>query len=155
LQGTVDMHVVNAEGAQAVIDIKWGGFDYRRQTLAESGYLQLGVYAQLCQQHEKQWPALGYFIIRDARMLVLASRYFPNADIEHPANGESLLEFWQRVENTWQWRRAQLDQGLIEVTVTDTEPDESSDPGEFALAVPADFDRYDNYTVLTGWSGES
>ncbi len=155
LQGTVDMHVVNANGESAVVDIKWGGFDYRRKTLTDSGYLQLAVYAQLCHQQEKQWPTLGYFIIRDARMLVLGRPYFPDAVIEQPGNGESLLEFWQRVEKTWQWRRAQLDQGLIEVTITDTEPDEASSPGDIGLAMPDTFDRYNDYTVLTGWSTES
>jgi ATP-dependent helicase/nuclease subunit B len=155
MQGMIDMHVTNASGATAVVDIKWGGLEYRRNTLKQSTYLQLAVYAQLSHQKEQQWPALGNFIIRDAQMLVLESDFFPNAAIEKTTNGESLLEFWQRVETTWQWRRAQLDLGLVEVTITDTEPDETSSPGEFGLPMPETFDKFDDYTVLTGWSAES
>lgn len=155
MQGTIDMHATNANGETAVVDIKWGGFEYRRKTLTESAYLQLAVYAQLSHQQKKQWPVLGYFIIRDARMLVLESNYFPNAVIELTENGESLLEFWQRAEKTWKWRREQLDQGLIEVTVTDTEPNTDSAAGEHGLLMPETFDKFDDYTVLTGWSAES
>lgn len=155
MQGMIDMHTTNANGETAVVDIKWGGLEYRRKTLRESAYLQLAVYAQLSHQQEKQWPVVGNFIIRDARMLVLDSTYFPNAVIEHAGNGESLLEFWQRVEETWKWRRAQLDQGLIEVTVTDTKPDETSNAGELGLPMPETFDAFDDFIVLTGWSAES
>lgn len=155
MQGTIDLHATKANGETAVVDIKWGGFDYRRKTLTQSNYLQLAVYAQLCHQHDKQWPALGYFIIRDARMLVLHHPFFPDAHIVQPDNDESLLEFWQRVETSWQWRRAQLDQGLIEVTVAGTEPDDNSSAGESGLPMAETYDGFDDFTVLTGWSDGS
>lgn len=155
MRGTIDLIATNTSGEIAVVDIKWGGFDYRRESLAGSSYLQLAVYAQLAYQEIKQWPALGYFIVRDARMLMLDSDYFPDAVIQKPENGESLLEFWQRVERTWQWRRRQLEKGLVEVTVTDTQPDESSNPGEHGLAMPETFDVFDDYTMLTGWGDRS
>ena len=155
MQGTIDLHATNANGETAVVDIKWGGFAYRRKTLTESNYLQLAVYAQLCHQHDKQWPTLGYFIIRDARMMVLNDPFFPDAVIVQPDNEESLLEFWQRVETSWQWRRAQLDQGLIEVTVTGTEPDDDSSAGELGLPMAETYDSFNDFTALTGWSAES
>jgi RecB family exonuclease len=155
VRGTVDLIATNTRGECAIVDIKWGGFDYRRKTLVESRYLQLAIYAQLAHPVLKQWPALGYFIIRDARMLVLDNPYFPNAVIERPENGESLLEFWQRAENTWKWRKKQIESGLIEVTVTGTEPDQDSSPGDAGLPMPDTFDAFDDYTVLTGWDERS
>jgi hypothetical protein len=123
--------------------------------LVESSYLQLAVYAQLVHQNEQRWPALGYFIVRDSRLLVLDSDFFPEATVEQPANGENALQFWQRVETTWQWRREQLDRGLIEVSVCDTEPDETSNPGDLALALPDTFDSFDDYRALTGWRSDA
>jgi hypothetical protein len=155
VRGSVDLIATNARGESAIVDIKWGGFEYRRKSLVESRYLQLAIYAQLAHPVLKQWPALGYFIVRDARMLVLDNPYFPNAVIERPENGESLLEFWQRAENTWKWRKKQIESGLVEVTVTGTEPDEDSSPGDAGLPMPETFDAFDDYTVLTGWDERS
>jgi len=155
LRGSVDLVATNASGEKAVVDLKWGGREKRRKTLVESSYLQLAVYAQLLNQNEGGWPTLAYFIVSDARMLVLDSNFFPNATIEQPENSESLLEFWQRAETTWKWRRKQLDEGLIEVPVTDTQPDETSSSGELGLTMPETFDQYDDFTVLTGWKDAS
>jgi ATP-dependent helicase/nuclease subunit B len=155
IRGTVDLVATNASGECAIVDIKWGGFEYRRKTLVESRYLQLAIYAQLAHPTLKQWPTLGYFIVRDARMLVLDSPYFPDAVVEQAENGESLLEFWQRAETTWKWRKQQLESGLVEVTVAGTEPDEDSSPGESGLLMAETFDAFDDYTVLTGWDERS
>lgn len=153
--GVIDLIATKPSGETAVLDLKWGGFDYRRQMLVDSSYLQLGVYAQLLFQNEKRHPALGYFILRNARLLMLDSDFFPDATVEKPANGENALELWQRVEATWQWRRDQLDRGLIEVPVGDTEPDEVSDPGDAALALPATFDSFDDHWALAGWRDDA
>ena len=155
INGSIDLFATNADGQDAVVDIKWGGLNYRRDSLQESKYLQLGVYAQLARQAQGRFPVLGYFIIRDARLLMLDSNFFPNATKIQPDNGETHLEFWQRVEATWQWRRQQIESGLVEVPVTGTEPDEDSTPGELGLEMPETFDRFDDYTVLTGWKDDS
>ncbi len=67
-------------------------------------------------------PALSYFIVMDAHMLSLDHAFFPNAEILKPEGEENAAQYWQRFEQTWRWRKAQFDQGLVEVTVTDTEP---------------------------------
>jgi RecB family exonuclease len=151
IKGTIDLIATRSDGEIAVIDLKWGRFDDRQKMLRESSYLQLGIYAQLIHQDRGKWPTLGYLIISDSRLVVLDSNFFPGVTSEQPVNGESVLEFWQRVEATWKWRRAQLDRGLIEVSVTDTEPDEGSDPGDTGLTLPPTDDKYDIYTALTGW----
>lgn len=153
--GTIDLIATKASGDVAVLDLKWGGFTRRRNMLLESDYLQLAVYAQLVHQNHNQWPALGYFIVSDARLLSLASDYFPGADVAVPENGESVLQFWKRVEQTWKWRRKQLDAGIVEVPVTGTHLDEASYPDEPGLPMPETFDAFDDYWALTGWSDES
>ena len=49
----------------------------------------------------------------------------------------------------------QIESGLVEVTVTGTEPDEDSSPGDDGLPMPDTFDAFDDYTVLTGWDERS
>ena len=44
---------------------------------------------------------------------------------------------------------------MVEVPVTGTEPDEDSAPGELGLEMPKTFDRFDDYSVLTGWKDDS
>jgi hypothetical protein len=151
IRGTIDLIATRADGEIAVIDLKWGSSRDREKMIHDGRYLQLGVYAQLIHQDRGKWPTLGYFIISDARLIVLDSDFFPGLPSEKPTNGESVLEFWQRVEATWKWRRAQLDGGLIEVSVTGTEPDELSDPGDTGLPLPPTDDKYDDFTTLTGW----
>lgn len=155
LNGSIDLMATKADGQCAVVDIKWGGLSYRRDSLQESKYLQLGLYAQLAHQAQKRWPALGYYIIRDSRLLMLDNHFFPEASVIQPDSGESYLEFWQRVVATWKWRRQQIDRGLIEVPITDTEPDDNSTPEGRGLEMPDTFDRFDDYTVLTGWSEDA
>ena len=113
--------------------------------------MQLAVYASLCKQRTQRWPVLAYYIINDARMVVLDSDYFPDAEQVLPDNGENVPQFWQRAESTWQWRRAQLDNGLIEVPVEETAPTEESVPGDDGLPMPETYDSFHDYGVLTGW----
>jgi hypothetical protein len=155
MNGSIDLMATKADGQCAVVDIKWGGLGYRRDSLQESNYLQLGLYAQLAHHAQKRWPALGYYIIRDSRLLMLNDDFFPEASIIQPDNGESQLEFWQRVVATWKWRRQQIERGLIEVPISDTEPDDDSTPDGQGLEMPETFDRFDDYTVLTGWSEDA
>ena len=150
--GSIDMLLINKQEKEAVIDVKWGGLKYRRKSLLESSYLQLGVYAELRRQITGHWPALGYFIINDARLLSLDTDYFPDAESITPENNENPAEFWQRFQHSWQWRRNQLDNHLIEVGVTGTEQDQdNSSPGEKGLIMPETYDSFNDYKHLTGW----
>ena len=55
------------------------------------------------------------------------------------------------MKETWQWRRNQLDRGLIEVSVTGTEVVTDLQPSEEGLDIPETSDRFNDYKVLTGW----
>ena len=88
-------------------------------------------------------------------MLSLDHEFFPNAEILQPAGEENAAQYWQRFEQSWRWRKAQFDKGLVEVTVADTEPDDASVPDENCLAIPEASDLFNDYAVLTGWGSNS
>ena len=152
LTGSIDLLALGADGREAVVDIKWGGRKYRRQSLLDGSFLQLAVYAQLRRAAGvSQSPCLSYFIVSDAHMLSLNHTFFPAAEIVAPPADAGPEEYWHRFEHTWRWRRQQFDRGLIEVTVTGTEPDTDSSPGEDGLPMPATSDSFSDYRALTGW----
>lgn len=152
LNGSIDLLATRADGTEAVIDIKWGGKKYRRDALLANNYLQLATYAQLRRDNGATVPpSLSYFIVVDATLLSLNHTFFPDADILVPADDESTAAYWQRFEQSWHWRSAQFGRGLIEVTVSDTEPTEESQPGEDCLEIPEASDSFNDYSVLTGW----
>jgi ATP-dependent helicase/nuclease subunit B len=156
LTGSIDLLAKRADGSEAVIDIKWGGRRYRRESLLANSYLQLATYAQLRRSNGTALaPALSYFIVNDATMLSLDHAFFPNADIIKSGSEDTASDYWLRFEHSWHWRRAQFDRGLVEVTVTDTVPDAESTPGDDGLEMPAASDSFNDYIVLTGWGANA
>ena len=152
LNGSIDLLATRKDGTEAVIDIKWGRKKYRREALLANNYLQLATYAHLRRDNgAAQSPALSYYIVMDSTLLSLNHSFFPHADILEPADEESPTEYWQRFEHSWQWRQAQFERGLIEVTVSDTEFTEESEPPEGCLDIPEASDIFNDYSVLTGW----
>ena len=152
LNGSIDVLATRADGQEAVVDIKWGGKNYRRDALLENSYLQLATYAQLRRNNNAQWsPTLSYFIAKDSHMLSLNHTFFPRADILKPDGEENAAQYWERFEESWRWRKAQFDSGLVEVTVKGTEPSDDSVPGEDCLSIPSASDMFNDYRVLTGW----
>jgi hypothetical protein len=152
LNGSIDLLATKADGREAVVDIKWGGKNYHRKSLLENSYLQLATYAQLRRNNGASWsPALSYFIVMDSHMLSLDHDFFPNAEIIKPEGEENAARYWQRFEQTWHWRKEQLDRGLVEVTIEGTEPTADSIPSEDCLSIPAASDSFNDYSVLTGW----
>lgn len=163
LTGSIDLLAIRADGREAVVDIKWSGRKYRREALLANDYLQLAVYAKLRRDQVGEAPALSYFIVTDAHMLSLSHSFFPNAEVIQPiasANSdtgsdagseESNAQYWRRIEQSWRWRRTQLDAGRIEVTVAGTEPDALSLSNPDGLHMPETSDRFNDYRALTGW----
>jgi ATP-dependent helicase/nuclease subunit B len=154
LNGSIDILATRADGSEAVVDIKWGGKNYRRTSLIEGSYLQLATYAKLrLAEGAGSYPMLSYFIVVDAHMFSLNHDFFPAVEIIVPDNQENTAQFWQRFEQSWRWRKAQFDKGLIEVTVSNTEPTIDSSPGEDGLSVPEASDTFSDYKAVTGWEG--
>ena len=153
LHGFIDMKVTNKDGDEALVDIKWGGIKYRKASLKDNKHLQLVTYSYLNHKtsQSKKWPPVAFFIIDGGAMVAQDKHYFPEATDVPPTENENHAVIWQKMEKTWKWRRQQIGQGLIEVTVTGTESDEDSDAGEDALIIPEKSDSFNDYRVLTGW----
>ncbi len=151
LQGSIDLLATCADGSEAIVDIKWGGRRYRRDALLENRYLQLAVYDHLRRGQTGRSPALSYFIVNDAHMLSLDHAFFPHAEIIERTVDEDSTDYWQQVEAVWHWRRRQLEQGLVEVTVTGTEPDARSVPPPDCPGLPETSDDFNEFRGLTGW----
>jgi RecB family exonuclease len=157
LMGYMDMLLRDKKGRETVVDIKWGGMRYRAEDLKANRHLQLAVYAYLRKRnHEShRWPAQAYFIIDDACMLAQKNDVFPSAMVSPSASGESVAGLWGRFETTWRWRRAQVDRGIVEVTVAGTDPDKDSAPPDDGLPMESDADRFNDFAVLTGWGEDA
>jgi hypothetical protein len=152
LIGRIDLLVAGEGGREAVLDLKWGGFKYRCDELRENRQLQLAVYAVMRRQETGRWPSQGYFVLEEGRLLAQADDYFTRAELCSPREDDAnTTTLWAGFEKTWAWRRAQLDEGIVEVNVEGTEPDERSLSPEGALPVAAANDRFDDYVCLTGW----
>jgi hypothetical protein len=157
LTGYIDMTVTKQNGDEAVLDIKWGGASYRKASLKANNHLQLLTYSYLRHRNQsaQRWPALAYFIIGTSELLAQNRDFFPNAQVVKPVTLENAAQCWDRMRQTWLWRRKQLDQGLIEITVTGTTADENSKPGNDALPIAETNDSFNDYGVLTGWSDQA
>lgn len=151
LAGSIDLLVTNSSGQEAVVDLKLGGTPYRSKELKENRALQLALYAWL-RKKNKRWPAQAFYIFQDSSLLAHDRDYFPEATLCRPIDdGASAASLWLEFEKAWAWRRQQLDSGLVEVTVTGTEPDDQSQPPIDALEIPPTSDRFNDFATLTGW----
>jgi ATP-dependent helicase/nuclease subunit B len=157
LTGYIDMLLTDAGGREIVLDVKWGGYKYRMTDLKKNMHLQLAVYAHLRKQLTKLplWPPQAYFVIEDAQILAQDDGAFQAAVLYPAENGETTKDLWRRFEATWKWRREQLDQGLIEVTVEGTEPGGNSEPPENGLVFEDYYNHFNDYPVLTGWGEDA
>lgn len=152
LSGYIDLLATTESGDEIIIDVKWGGRNYRIASIRNDSYLQLATYAKLRRDNQSQSSAyLSYFIVDDAAMLNCNHDQFPQGRNIQPASGENWAELWQRFEHTWRWRHTQMAEGQIEVTSSKTEADALSTSPEDALAIPAASDTYSDYKVLIGW----
>ena len=151
LRGTIDLLLTDANGRRIVVDVKWGSEPYRQGEMEAGRHLQLGTYAWLHRAAEgRNWPYPAYYIVTTGNILAPDDRVFPDAIVAPPATGASPEEIWQRAEVTRAWRRAQLDQGLVEVHVAGAAPDERSVPPDDGLPSPDGPDRFDDFGLLTG-----
>ncbi len=154
LSGSIDMLAINSNGLEAVMDIKWAGYKGRKNRWLSQDYLQLATYAHLRRQINGSYPALAYFFIQDRKLLSNDGGFFPNSEVINNQDKLTLANYWNDIETTWKWRRQQLDNGLIEVTVQGTEATEKSNPDN-GLAIPEHSDTYNEYSTLTGWEQEA
>ena len=153
LTGNIDLALTCAQGAKAVLDVKWARQNARRDLLAANRALQLATYAYLEKTVDGAdlWPAGAYFILETGNVVASDQGTFPDAIVAAPGDGEGVSHLWRRVAATYGWRWTQLARGRIEVVTDATEPDDDSAPPEAGLAPVDGGDRYDEFVHLTGW----
>lgn len=157
LSGSADLVVENGAGQTAIVDLKWSNFGDKYGTLLREGrHLQLAMYSRLLQQDGRA-PTVAYFILNTARMLAQTRDYFPDADLASRPNPEQdIPHLWRCLENHWQWRRDQLDAGLIEVVTEATAHlDDALEPPDDGLTPEKPSDRYDDTLHLIGWGASA
>jgi len=155
LAGKIDLLLTDAQGRDIVLDVKWGGEKYRGDALRENRHLQLAAYAWLRRANETSkrspWPHTAYFIIESGNVLAQDNTVFPDARILPPEAGGDLEDLWRRVGATYDWRWQQLAEGRVEVVAAGTEPDPGVPAPDDGFPVDPEPDRFDPFTILTGW----
>lgn len=157
--GHIDLVVTNAAGRKAVLDLKYGGRADKERQMNKGIPLQLAVYAYLLAEGGRQdWPAAGFFILKDQELLTRDHGYFPGSNNGQAESGTfSLQTCWDEFLEMWQWRRGLLDERWIEVTVGGTEPTKESGAEPSSVEPCAhwkpgkDHDKYNDFRALTGF----
>jgi RecB family exonuclease len=150
ISGSSDLLLTRKDGQQAILDLKWGKATYEEK-LAKNRHLQLAIYGEMVRQRTGNWPRLAYFSLGSGELLATENDFFPKAKLVRKAKGvaeEGAAHLWQRFLKTWAWRRAQIDQGRIEVVLEESE-DEL--PPEDALAIEVLNINYNDFAALAGW----
>ena len=134
IEGTMDILCEFANGSFAVIDMKWGGYTRYSEELKAGRPLQLATYAHIAEGNrpEKLLDA-GYYILSRAELLCTNNITFPTATAIEPDSPTSFQLTWRQLKKTLQWRIEQLQQGAIELTYGQAEPDDHSTPPENTL----------------------
>lgn len=151
ISGRIDL-IARSPDAVAVVDMKLGGRSYRQAELAENLHLQLAIYGHLLSSTEGVDPSVAYFILGKGALITRSKAFFPGATSASRQNLEDPSEWqgcWREFEQIWHWRRAQLERGIIEVTVAGTESD--SPPPLQHWSAREGADRYNDFNALTGW----
>ena len=98
LTGRFDLILADAQGREAILDLKWGRRRYE-DLLARGHAIQLAVYsaARRIQSGVSAMPPAAYFSLNSGELIVLDDGPFARA---RPIDGPSLNETWAKVERT-------------------------------------------------------
>jgi RecB family exonuclease len=154
LTGSADLVMIGADGKKAVVDMKWSGSKKYPKKLAENTHLQLATYAEMMRQNDQVWPHVGYYILDVGRMYALNNDFSLAATVVRLETEENTAMLWERFKTSWQWRRDQLDAGLIEVALEEIEQTDESVPPENGLLPEILNASYNNYSNLAGWEAK-
>jgi ATP-dependent helicase/nuclease subunit B len=153
MMGDIDMLLMNQRGDEIVLDIKWGWEKGRAESLEKNLHTQLVLYSYLRrkQTNAKLWPEQAYFIIQTGNLLAQNNFTFADAKVYAPDEGDNAATLWKKLECSYHWRREQLDNGKIEMTVRGTLPNDDSLPPDDALSIKKENDHFNDFKTLMGW----
>ncbi|MCB0633189.1 MAG: PD-(D/E)XK nuclease family protein [Saprospiraceae bacterium] len=120
VRGRADL-VLEREGEQAVIDLKWRGSSRRERNIRNEEDLQLVLYSRLLTE-ANDWAHTAYFVMEDGKMISRNELAFQgitavSPDLDHCEVNERIME---KMEATYQWRMEQIRAGRIEIRCEQT-----------------------------------
>ncbi len=151
MRGRADLLLADRDGQLTVIDLKWGGTETRRNSLKEGTHLQLLAYAAMVAGRVGAWPGLAYYVIGRSRLIADRKGIFPQAEVVVPGNGESAELLWQRVLDSFSWRKTLLEKGIVPVAGDGIDEHEDVAPPEGVIGFRTGEDPCNPYRFLEGW----
>jgi ATP-dependent helicase/nuclease subunit B len=124
LRGKADL-VLQRGDEWAIVDLKWGGANRRKELIRNEEDLQLILYAHLLGRGN-DWPHTAYFILEDGKMIARNRAAFRdavltgNTDADHREAAQRIL---QKMEHTLDWRLEQIAKGQVEIRTARTAPE--------------------------------
>ncbi|HLP94333.1 MAG TPA: PD-(D/E)XK nuclease family protein [Saprospiraceae bacterium] len=154
IQGKADLVLSRGE-EKVIVDLKWSGARRRKELIQNEEDLQLMLYAKMLPPPD-EWPHTAYYILEEGKMIARNNQAFKEAvvagkpDTDHRAVANTVLE---KMEKTYTWRLAQLQQGLLEIRTARTAPElEAMYEGQLfeLLEMKQDDAPWDDYRTLLG-----
>jgi len=150
LRGRLDLRLQRGK-EQAIVDLKWGGKQFREDLLRNHADLQLVLYSRMASPD--RWPDTAYFIIRSCLWLTRSEGMFKGVlPVTEGANNQEIQQStWEGMEKTYGWRKKQLEKGQIEIRCAQTLLDLEEAYGEELLdllELPNEHASFDDYGTL-------
>jgi len=155
VRGKADLVLRRGPGEWAVVDLKWSGARRRKEMIQNGEDLQLVLYAKLLPPPET-WAHTAYFILEDGKMIARNKQAFRDAIAAEGAtdnHAEACDAIFARMERTFAWRLAQLNEGLLELRNARTASELDALYGEELLdllEMKTEDARWDDYQTLVG-----
>lgn len=147
LEGTPDLVVTDAQGRRAVIDLKWSGATYRRDSLKKGTAHQLAAYSFLLSESQGgALPATAYFILSRQQLLSTDPVTFPGAVF---VQGPNAAETWKALGTAHgtAWKQVQAGRleaaGVVSEEVPEVAEKDEVVEGTLRLSPPCDFCEYE------------
>jgi hypothetical protein len=119
LEGRMDLVLARGE-ERAVVDLKWSGLKYRRESLEHGAAHQLAMYSHLLRNGAGTLPANAYFILRSQRLLTTDGTAFPGAQV---VEGPSPEETWNGFAHSHAERWKALQEGNVVASGVEPDPE--------------------------------
>lgn len=137
-----------------ILDLKWSGHTYRERLIKNGEDLQLVMYSRLLTE-DNDWAHTAYFIIENARLLARNTLAFNDIKPLLPdVNAFQMnAQIWERMQKTFEWRLAQIEQGRIEIRTHQTAQELEEIYGDeliHVLEMKNDDAKFDDFRTLIG-----
>ncbi len=113
LHGRLDLLVAGPDGAEGILDMKWGYASYRDQ-LRSGQALQLATYAfARGAQKSGEPPHVAYFSLSRGRLLAASTSFWLQSDV---ADAPTPADTWKRIERSMEKADALVARGRLPAT---------------------------------------